>query len=472
MKKYLTTSLLFALSFLSSIFSKDSLMIECVSSPIVENASMLEEYLAESQKVSEEFTPLYNHLQKEAFIDVDNHRIVDCERWDREYYFPLFERSKQAMQKITGCEDYLSMWEKGAAQTIITAMSNQRLSDQNNGLDNKINLPYAGASEGRPLGLSLLFLYTFAVIMDQRCEIVKETTYDDSAIETNVNESEYSDLLSSCLQTAITESEMEMIRRTLRLERKVQEYGFPPRALGKTRVDPSWFVMAIYSFKNERSENILYDLALNADAQPQHADVAIYWLALSPDSSRFLPDIKDKLSLNINSFQDAYPQLSKILLTSDGSSLNSSSNEYLRTVYDLAHSENKIAYVKFENARRLLSLKRALEFNEKIPENEREHFDIIRRELIVSWILTPKDTRMRPRSRIQLKKGEEQFELYLLEYPTPNFEVYWEDDFLYQNQEDLAKVRRDFYARELAKPRSFYTQDQLTYLRERLNIKR
>ena len=79
---------------------------------------------------------------------------------------------------------------------------------------------------------------------------------------------------------------------------------------------------------------------------------------------------------------------------------------------------------------------------------------------------------MRPRSRIQLKKGEEQFELYLLEYPTPNFEVYWEDDFLYQNQEDLAKVRRDFYARELAKPRSFYTQDQLTYLRERLNIKR
>ena len=77
-----------------------------------------------------------------------------------------------------------------------------------------------------------------------------------------------------------------------------------------------------------------------------------------------------------------------------------------------------------------------------------------------------------PRATVRFKKGEEQFELYLVEHATPYYESFWEDHSLYPNYEERAKARRDFYVSELANPRSFYTQDQLAYLREQLNNKR
>ncbi|MBR4752646.1 MAG: hypothetical protein IK077_12900, partial [Thermoguttaceae bacterium] len=80
--------------------------------------ALLEKYVEESQKLSDEFTPLYEYLRKEAFVEKYS---KDIERWEREYYQPLFERSKQAMLRVADCDDYLSMWEKKVPQRIIEA---------------------------------------------------------------------------------------------------------------------------------------------------------------------------------------------------------------------------------------------------------------------------------------------------------------------------------------------------------------
>ena len=71
----------------------------------------------------------------------------------------------------------------------------------------------------------------------------------------------------------------------------------------------------------------------------------------------------------------------------------------------------------------------SLLFNEKIPSSERERFDIVRRELAISWALSNKRTILGPSSEVILKKGEEHFAEYLREYYLPPFVKYhFEED--------------------------------------------
>ncbi|MBR5758102.1 MAG: hypothetical protein IKX88_05860, partial [Thermoguttaceae bacterium] len=86
-----------------------------------ETDALLEKYVEESQKLSEEFAPVYEHLRKEGIVLINSKKVKDVERWEREYYQPLFERSKQAMLRVADCDDYLSMWEKKVPQRIIEA---------------------------------------------------------------------------------------------------------------------------------------------------------------------------------------------------------------------------------------------------------------------------------------------------------------------------------------------------------------
>ena len=453
-----------------------------ISSINTDGTSYFESYLEEAQKISEVFTPLYKHLEKEAFINWGDEKIIDYARWENEYYQPLFKLSIKAMRKVVGDEDYLAMWENKIPQTITETLQKESQKDQNS-QSSRLRLgcvPYYDLkSSFSERGMQLLYLYTLSIAHEQREEILKGTVYEDSREGAEIRSSKtvYPEIPNpwDFLLFNGDEKRNEII---LEMFNAVDVYFFfPPRkgtSIGSAGLayDFTWDLLTIYSFKSERSEKLLYELALDPDTEPQFADFAIFCLALSPNSSKFLPETKKELTQKIKSFQDAYPQLSEILSTTDGSSLNNSSNEYRRAVYDLSHSKNKDAYVKLDNARRLLSLKRALEFNEKIPESEREHFEIVRRELAISWIIAPKGMRKSPSATVRFKKGEEQFELYLVEYPTPYYESFWEDHSLYPNYEERAKARRDFYARELAKPRSFYTQAQLNYLKERLNTKR
>ncbi len=480
MKKLVTTLATLFTLVPGLVFSQQGSSSGNISSINTDSTSLFESYLEEAQRISEEFTPLYKHLEKEAFINWGDEKIIDYSRWENEYYQPLFKRSRKAMRKVVGDEDYLAMWEKKIPQMITETLQKESQKDRNSQLG---CVPYYDLkSSFSEWGMQLLYLYTLSTAHEQRKEILKGTDYEDSREGAKIRSSKtvYPEIQNPW-NFLLSNGDDKRNEKILEMFNAIDVYFFfPPRkgtvpgSAGLT-YDFTWDLLTIYSFKSERSEKLLYELALDPETAPQFADFAIFCLALSPNSSRFLPCVNSMLPLSIKSFQDAYPQLSEILLTLDGSSLNNSSNEYRRAVYDLSHSKNKDAYVKLENARRLLSLKRALEFNEKIPESERERFEIVRRELAISWIIAPKGLRKSPSATVRFKMGEEQFEIYLVEYPTPYYDSFWEYHALYPkypNYEERARTMSEFYARELANPRSFYTQAQLNYLKERLKTKR
>ncbi|MBQ9813146.1 MAG: hypothetical protein IJM54_07510 [Thermoguttaceae bacterium] len=405
------------------VFSQQESTTESVFSTETEGDSIFEKYLEESRKISEEFTPLYNRLKEEAFINVDNLKIPDIERWEREYYTRLFERSKQTMRQITGYDDYLSAWEHNIPQKIIAAENERRLINSNINDDTfrSVSIPYSVSSDGM---LSLLSVYTLAVVDERRASILNGTAFEDSENGAKIRETRPPGNPWT-LPMGLGESP-ELRKMFKRMKRWIL---FPPRTTSFVQLDASWHVMAIYSFRNERSENLLFTIINDPNVESGLADWAVYYLALSPDSSRFLPDVKKEFSLRIKSFRRAYPQKSSVLFTPDGPSLKSSGVEYYETVSELSRPENKDAYVKFEYARRLLSLKRALECNERIPENEKERFEIVRRESALFGALSRKGTVSGPRISVFLRKGEERFEIYLSEYflPAP-LEIFWEED--------------------------------------------
>jgi hypothetical protein len=118
------------------------------------------------------------------------------------------------------------------------------------------------------------------------------------------------------------------------------------------RFDSSWCAAVIYSFKNDRARDILFKIITNSSdsisifpLDTSLADWAVFYLPLLPNSAELLPKIKSLLEGNITQ----------------------------------------------EQTIRLTHLARALEFNGKIPTEERERFDTVRRELALSWSLGVKD---------------------------------------------------------------------------------
>ena len=445
------------------------------------DVALFEKYLEESQKLSEEFASLYKHL-KGSKIVINDREITDVEKWERGYYEPLFERSKQMMQTVSGCDGYLSVWENKIPQRLVAAMQAEGRKP-----DKSTYVTYAGVEapqyESSFGELNLLTYCTLAVVNDRRDEILKDTVYENSESGAKIRES---GLANGYVRNPWGPIGYQKEYREM-YERIKLWYAFPPRLMteiaGRSTFDASWYAMAIYSYKNERSENLLYSIIDDPYADRKLADWAVYYLSLSPNSARFLPKVKKDIQERIASFQKTYPDKSSAYFEFDGefqvSSLRVFNDKlkYLEKRYrsatknDLPEEPGEhVAEIFFElnRIRRLLILKRSLEFNEKIPESEKGRFEIVRREYAISWALGPKHTRGGFNAFAGLKRGEERFRNYMAEYEPPTtVKYYWREDDSSNPQEQLND--RAFYESELAKE-GLYSDVQKEYMQQQLEI--
>jgi len=317
-------------------------------------------------------------------------------------YPNLSRKSKEALARTMGTDDYLFLWENSIFQNM-PAYIEERFAGEDNAIV-------------RILNLHDLFLYNYTV---------------DVVIE---------------YLTEMVDEDMNCIRHTR--NRGLSSEG--PNCIN--RFDFSWYAMAIYSFRNDRARDILFELAISPEEEQvceggyvdgirrTLADWAVYYLSLLPNTEELLPKIR-------------------ILLTEE---------------------------LTQDQTFQLTRLANALEFNEKIPAEERERFDSVRRELAISWSLwfDKHDHRGShlsdppwPRMSATLRKGEEHFEIYSQEYARPHL---LEDSiiFLWESNNDIYDVnshgswqrsllireRKAFYEQELAHPRLIYTERQKEYI--------
>ena len=448
---------------------------------LTESDDLVQKYFEESRILSEEFTPLYRQLQKEGVVALsDGQKVPDFERWEKEYYQPLFEKSKRAMLRVSGVNDYLSMWESEIPLKIITDIRDLSF-DKNKAEDiqtttipyNLYDMPFNWFP-----GMQLFALSTLAVVYERRNEILRNTVYEDTENGAKIR------ALSSYIRNPWTvsamssDSEIDNEARTT-FERMGIWYVFPPR-YDAMSFDYSWCVMAIYSFKNERAREVLYKMALRSFERDDSSlsDWAVYYLTLSPDSKSFLPKVKAHLKELIGTFQKDESTLSQTLFDETGGLLDRSMDVFRKTLTGLRpsrSSQEEKTYQLLDAIRRLLVLERSLEFNEKIPENERKRFEIVRRELAISWALAPKYNRAGPHITASLKKGEEQFEIYAADYEIPAYGTQsfdWEEygkSSIYSDEKYRQEIKH-FYENELANPRLKYSDVQKKYLQKKLDI--
>lgn len=222
--------------------------------------------------------------------------------------------------------------------------------------------------------------------------------------------------------------------------------------------------MAIYSFKNDRARDVLFELAMQSDQRRDPlADGAAYYLSLFPNSGELLPEIEGRLKEEIATARRELPDLSKAMFQENGD-----------VVDQTEFREHVRRYDSFQKIGRLLALKNSLEYNEKIPADERERFDAFRREVAMSWSASNKRQRALPHWGALLKKGDEHFEIYLMEYPLPGLGVPVfrlendGDSYPYTLTNPYWQKRKAFYERELADPRPLYTEAQIQYMERKL----
>lgn len=418
---------------------------------LTERDVLFENYLEESRTLQEEFIPLRNRLSEEAFVVFDDgHKIMDFVRWEKEYYQPLFEKSKQAMKRFSGTDDYLLLWENKIPQKLLAK--------------NKEHDEIRASSFYNDL--PLLTLYTLAIANERRGEILRDTVYEDSEKGAEIRElGSVSPIANPWAGSMMRFCDHNKDVREM-YERMGIWYDFPPRGNIWPIFEPSWYIMVIYSFKNERSRNVLYDIVIHSEEKyDSFADWAVYYLTLSPGSEEFLPKVKTLLKEKIVTFQKEEPELSQTFFNEKGELLDRSMDKLRRIPRARSEYKKETTYRLLKNIRRLLILKRSLEFNEKVPENERKRFEIVRRELAISWALARKYDRGAPRTTAGLKKGEEHFEIYAAEYEIPVYGIqsfYWVEngESSIYTQENYGQKLKDFYVKELVNPRSIYTDIQ------------
>ena len=412
---------------------------------------LFEKYIQESKKLAEEFTPLCKQLLTEAIIEIGGQKITDYVRWEKEYYQPLFEKSKQAMERVTGTDDYLSMWENRIPQRLSANMAKWS-KDKSSAEVQSTNIPYSNFT-------SLSAIYSLAICYERRHEILENTEYEDTekgeerrnAKEEMLQKALQSDGMMGGMGASVQREKIQMLEQFKKLN---LYYPFPPRFATPTTFDGSWDIMAIYSFKNDRARDLLFEMATRSDDKyDQFAGWANYYLSLFPNSGELLPKVKNLLN---------EANVSERLFDENGELIDSSLKQLSKF-----HSGIR----KSDSIWLLLILKRSLDFNEKIPVEERERFDVFRRELAISWSLSNKRSAKAPVISATLQKEDEHFEIYFMEYGMPGFgtrNFLWEDDddTLPRNP-NIQQKRRAFYERERTHPRPIYTENQMEYLRGR-----
>ena len=399
-----------------SLFSQQVTMDHTNSQNSLKDGELFENYLDESRKLAKEFATLFEQLINEALIEVDGWKIPDYVRWEKEYYQPLFENSRQAMARITGTDDYLEMWENKIPQKIVTSMTDW---SKGKGYDEtqSINIPY-GDYLSNLENLPLSTICTLAICCEHRDEILKDTEYEDSERGGKIR-----DLRQGIIQNpwAITSgmgrlSPIQSQEIHEQFKRLNMYFVFPLRFPGtRTTFDNSWHTMAIYSFKNDRARDLLFEMATCSDDKYDPlADWAIYYLSLFPNSGELLPKVNNLLDEAITIAQQDNVNI-KLFYENDELTVHS------LKPFNLTFSGISIPNSILFKIWRLLTLKRSLEFNEKIPVEERERFDAFRRELAISWSLCAKRDRKVPEASATLQKGDEHFEIYFLEYGMPGY---------------------------------------------------
>lgn len=444
---------------------------------------LFEKYLEESNKLMEEFSPMYKRLNDEAFTEIEvlgrngeyyTSRCIDYARWEQEYYQPLFKKSKEAMKRVTGTEDYLALWESGVPQKIGAGLKEYV----------KENEHYRGLTYSLTTSLTLFEIYTFAITYDNRAAILKDTEYEDT------EKGEARRKAQGKGEVWIREGLLfawEDEKNREDLKKLNVFYVFPPRfPVCRTTFDASWHIMAIYSFQNDRAKDILFDLATSSDANKGSlTDWAVYYLSLFPNSDNLLPKAKAAFQKQIAEVQKEYPDQAKHFIDENGNFINllHRNPEEYRPKLDLFKFADWVRRTPpVRKLFRIAELVNALEYNEKIPAKERKCFNIFRRELAISWALECKTARPAPRVSAMLKKGDEHFEIYAMEYPMPGYGVrhfLWSalvegdgDPYPCTLENPYWQSRKEFYERELANPRPIYTENQMEYIRGQLKSSR
>ena len=186
--------------------------------------------------------------------------------------------------------------------------------------------------------------------------------------------------------------------------------------------------MAIYSFKNERARKILYEIATNNIDDRllvSLARFATFYLSFFYDSFDLIPPLHERLENAFDQFYNQCPESFKEQLNGkDAKDLTSGEFNNILEEFKKKHPIFNYDFIYSRSSSgsyliRLLKLRDSLLFNEKIPSSERERFDIVRRELAISWALTSKLEARSPQAKVFLREGEEHFVEYLREYYVP-----------------------------------------------------
>ena len=389
----------------------------------------VDRYFAESERIHKLFSVRKEQL-KESSLVIGGRRVDNYyERYEEGFYRPLYREVKKAMARVLGTADYLAFWEN---LTLVQDISKSNKS---------ITIPYAGE-----ISLDLLTIYSLAILYENRENILKSTVYEDSEIGDQYRKNDLKNLWflfksddsyeNAILTTgrAFLGTEEPAITEYIRSSFHKMNIWliFPPRYSVRATFDPSWHIMAIYSFKNERSRKILYDIATNNIDDRfliSLARFATFYLPLSYDSNDFIPSLNALLKTDFEQFYNQCPEQLKEKL--DGKEVDNLTNNEFNNI--LNEFKNEYPWIDifsnfcYDYMRRLLKLRDSLLFNEKIPLSERDRFEVVRRELAVSWALSDKFTIFGPRAEVILKKGEEHFVEYLREYyvPGPTPSVYY-----------------------------------------------
>ena len=378
------------------------------------------EFHKEYQKLLKGFTSIAELVIREygaGYPDWDHEEYTQRayphrERWEREYYQPLQEKTQKLLAEIFGIDDHLALWENNIPQTMFVFKDCLKRED-----DVQVYTAYRMNS-------------IRAILNERRAEILRGTRYEGT-VRSNI-----------------------IIGGWYRVVQHVDE-----------QLNAVWDIMAIYSFKNDRARDLLFDIATRPTDKDLYnnrcdplADWAVYYLSLFPNSGELLPQAKSLLKEAITGAKENYPGRAKHFLNGSDNVIN----PFNVSIYVNPWINGNLRLL------RLARLVRSLEFNEKIPVEERERFDLLRREMAISWALCNKASHIASAIKMvgALEQGYEHFEIYFLEYEVPEIPwgVLWvNDDFL---SPDWQK-RRTFWEHELAHPRPFYTERQMEYLKVR-----
>ena len=451
-----------------------------------EKDRIIKRYLKESQLLYDSFIKIYDRLSNEEIVDLGGFSVANYIKWEQEYYQPLFKEAEKAMERVSGTSDYLEMWENNVPQIILEKIETQ---DQ----DHLIRFPFL-----RPYittrRVSLLELCSLSIIYKNRDKILKGTIYEDSDEGDKRRNAIFTlnptPIIPAIRRYSIVENEFE--KESNYLMKIGIHYPFPPRHNRKFIFDISWHAMAIYSFKNERSNKILYKVATESDIRDKIfqrnmlSDFSAYFFTLSNESSEDVNKLDIFLKELLAAFQFEHPDI-YFQFFDENQRLTDESmmvfykvySEYYHKAYE--RKEYEIFY-KLEKIKRIFVMKRTIEFNKLIPKAEMKRFDIVLREALIASFLFDREKHVTEYNKTIIKKGEENFIIYVNDYDIVNMSRYFESrffDFIIVDEENHTYREIDksywddnklLYEAKLNNDDSIFTERQKAFIREKIQL--